>query len=93
MLVSYMFDDFSFMFVIDQLVQNYLGWFGVYVVLVLFMIIGYGIWVLVVGGVVWGLCFMLYWGEDCIMCGIFLFIVMVLVLVYVMLLILFVGWM
>ncbi|MTH65817.1 DNA translocase FtsK [Paracoccus shanxieyensis] len=82
MLVSYTPDDPSFMSATDQPAQNYLGRFGAYVASALFMITGHGTWVLVVGGVVWGLRFMLHRGEDRIMRGIFLPIAMVLVSVY-----------
>lgn len=82
MLVSYTPDDPSFMSATDQPAQNYLGRPGAYVASALFMITGYGTWVLVVGAVAWGLRFMLHRGEERIMRGIFLPIGMVLVSVY-----------
>ena len=82
MLLSYSPDDPSFMSATDQPAQNYLGRPGAYIASALFMITGYGTWVLVVGGIVWGLRFMLHRGEDRIMRGIFLPIAMVLVSIY-----------
>ncbi|GLK66326.1 DNA translocase FtsK [Paracoccus kondratievae] len=82
MLVSYSPDDPSFLSATDQPAQNYLGRFGAYVASALFMITGFGTWVLVVGAVVWGLRLMLHRGEERIMRGIFLPLAMVLVSVY-----------
>ena len=82
MLISYSPDDPSFMSATDQPAQNYLGGFGAYVASALFMIAGYGTWVLVLGAVVWGLRLMLHRGEERLMRGIFLPIAMVLVSVY-----------
>lgn len=82
MLVSYSPDDPSFMSATDQPAQNYLGRFGAYVASALFMITGYGTWILVVGAVVWGLRLMLHRGEERLMRGIFLPIAMVLVSIY-----------
>ncbi|SMO74430.1 DNA translocase FtsK [Paracoccus laeviglucosivorans] len=82
MLVSYTPDDPSFMSATDQPAQNYLGRPGAYVASALFMITGHGTWVLVVGGIAWGLRFMLHRGEERIMRGIFLPIAMVLVSLY-----------
>ena len=82
MLVSYSPDDPSFLSATDQPAQNYLGRFGAYVASALFMITGYGTWVLVVGAVAWGLRLMLHRGEERLMRGIFLPIAMVLVSIY-----------
>ena len=82
MLLSYSPDDPSFMSATDQPAQNYLGGFGAYVASALFMIAGYGTWVLVLGAVVWGLRLMLHRGEERLMRAIFLPIGMVLVSVY-----------
>ncbi|WP_323716272.1 DNA translocase FtsK [Paracoccus aminovorans] len=82
MLVSYSPDDPSFMSATDQPAENYLGRFGAYVASALFMITGYGTWVLVVGAVAWGLRLMLHRGEERLMRGIFLPIAMVLVSIY-----------
>lgn len=82
MLVSYSPDDPSFMSATDQPAQNYLGRFGAYVASALFMITGFGTWVLVVGAVAWGLRLMLHRGEERLMRGIFLPIAMVLVSIY-----------
>ncbi|WP_017999288.1 DNA translocase FtsK [Paracoccus sp. N5] len=82
MLLSYSPDDPSFMSATDQPAQNYLGRFGAYVASALFMITGYGTWVLVVGAVAWGLRLMLHRGEERLMRGIFLPIAMVLVSIY-----------
>ena len=82
MLVSYSPDDPSFMSATDQPAENYLGRIGAYVASALFMITGYGTWVLVVGTVTWGLRLMLHRGEERLMRGIFLPIAMVLVSIY-----------
>jgi len=82
MLVSYSPDDPSFLSATDQPAQNYLGRFGAYAASALFMITGYGSWVLVVGAVGWGLRLMLHRGEERIMRGMFLPIAMVLVSIY-----------
>ncbi|RDW13121.1 DNA translocase FtsK 4TM domain-containing protein, partial [Paracoccus thiocyanatus] len=82
MLVSYSPEDPSFLSATDQPAHNYLGRFGAYVASALFMISGYGTWVLVVGAVAWGLRLMLHRGEERIMRGVFLPIAMVLVSIY-----------
>ncbi|MTH32989.1 DNA translocase FtsK [Paracoccus limosus] len=82
MLISYTPDDPSFMSATDQPAQNYLGRPGAYIASALFMITGYGTWVLVVGAMAWGLRFMLHRGEERVLRGIFLPIAMVLVSVY-----------
>ena len=82
MLISYNPDDPSFMSATDQPAENYLGRPGAYIASALFMITGYGSWVLVVGALAWGIRFMLHRGEERILRGIFMPIAMVLVSVY-----------
>ena len=82
MLLSYSPDDPSFMSATDQPAQNYLGSPGAYIASALFMITGYGSWVLVLGAMGWGLRLMLHRGEERLMRAIFLPIGMVLVSVY-----------
>lgn len=71
MLGSWSADDPSFLSATDQPAQNILGSFGAYVASPLMMIAGYGAWVLVLAGIVWGLRLMLHLGEDRLMRGIF----------------------
>ena len=71
MLGSWSSDDPSFLSATDQPAQNLLGSFGAYIASPLMMIAGYGAWVLVLAGVVWGLRLMLHLGEERLMRGIF----------------------
>ncbi|UXU75863.1 MULTISPECIES: DNA translocase FtsK [unclassified Paracoccus (in: a-proteobacteria)] len=82
MLLSYSPDDPSFMSATDQEAQNYLGRPGAYIASALFMITGFGSWVLVLGALAWGLRLMLHRGEERLIRGVFLPIAMVLVSVY-----------
>ena len=82
MLGSYSPDDPSIMSATDQPATNLLGRFGAYLASALFMIAGYGSYVLSLGAIVWGLRLMLHRGEERIMRGIFLPLAMVLVSIY-----------
>ena len=82
MLGSYSPEDPSFMAATDQAATNLLGRFGAYVASALFMIAGYGSYVLSVGAVIWGLRLMLHRGEERLMRAVFLPLAMVLVSVY-----------
>ncbi|MFB9221614.1 DNA translocase FtsK [Paracoccus cavernae] len=82
MLVSYSPDDPSIMSATDQPATNLLGRFGAYVASALFMIAGYGSYMLSIGAIVWGLRLLLHRGEERLMRGIFLPLAMVLVSVY-----------
>ncbi|WP_304616076.1 DNA translocase FtsK [Paracoccus sp. (in: a-proteobacteria)] len=75
-------DDPSFLSATDEPAQNLLGSFGAYIASPLMMIAGYGSWVLVLAGVVWGLRLMLHKGETRLMRGIFTPIAVALVAVY-----------
>lgn len=82
MLFSYSPDDPSIMSATDQPATNILGRFGAYVASALFMIAGYGSYMLSAGAIVWGLRLMLHRGEERLIRGIFLPLAMVLVSVY-----------
>ncbi|WP_134679611.1 DNA translocase FtsK [Paracoccus ravus] len=82
MLVSYSPDDPSMMSATDQAAENYLGRPGAYFASALFMLAGYGAWVLVVTLVVWGLRFLLHRGEERYTRGFFLPIPLVFVTFY-----------
>ncbi len=82
MLFSYSPDDPSIMSATDQPATNILGRFGAYVASALFMIAGYGSYVLSAGAIVWGLRLMLHRGEERLIRGIFLPLAMVLVSIY-----------
>lgn len=70
-----------------------MGCFGVFVFVLLFMIIGWSSWGVVLVVLVWGLWFVLYCGEECVMsCVIFVFIVLVFGVVYVVILVLNDSW-
>ena len=82
MLLSHSPDDPSFQSATDAPAQNLLGGIGAYVSSALYMITGYGSYMLAVGAVGWGLRLMLHRGEDRLMRAVFLPIAMVLVSVY-----------
>ncbi|WP_134724997.1 DNA translocase FtsK [Paracoccus luteus] len=82
MLFSYSPDDPGIGTATDQPAQNLLGRLGAYVASALFMITGYGSWMLSVAALVWGLRLMLHRGEDRLMRGVFTPLAMVLVSVY-----------
>ncbi len=82
MLGSYSPDDPSIMSATDQQAVNLLGRFGAYIASALFMIAGYGAYVLSLGAIVWGLRFMLHRGEERYIRAIFLPLAMVLASVY-----------
>ncbi|MFD2844412.1 DNA translocase FtsK 4TM domain-containing protein [Paracoccus cavernae] len=69
MLVSYSPDDPSIMSATDQPATNLLGRFGAYVASALFMIAGYGSYMLSIGAIVWGLRLLLHRGEERLMRG------------------------
>ena len=77
-LTSYSPDDPGIGMATDQAAQNLLGRFGAYVASALFMIVGYGSWMLPLAGVVWGLRLMLHRGEERLMRAVFTPIAMVL---------------
>ena len=66
----------------DAPAQNLLGGIGAYVSSALYMITGYGSYMLAVGAVGWGLRLMLHRGEDRLMRGVFTPLAMVLASVY-----------
>ena len=82
MLASYSPDDPSFQSATDQQAQNLLGGIGAYISSALFMITGYGSFMLAVGAIVWGLRLMIHRGEDRLVRGLFLPIAMVLASIY-----------
>ena len=82
MLLSHSPDDPSFQSATDAPAQNLLGGIGAYVSSALYMITGYGSYMLAVGAVGWGLRLMLHRGEDRLMRAVFLPIAMVLLSVY-----------
>ncbi|WP_299360517.1 DNA translocase FtsK [uncultured Paracoccus sp.] len=92
MLVSYSPEDPSFQSATDQPAQNLLGGIGAYVSSALFMITGYGSYVLAGGAMVWGVRLMLHRGEERLMRALFLPIVLVLVSVYAASLVPPAGW-
>ncbi|MFN3275784.1 MAG: DNA translocase FtsK 4TM domain-containing protein [Paracoccus sp. (in: a-proteobacteria)] len=75
-------DDPSFLSATDEPAQNLLGSLGAYIASPLMMIAGYGSWMLVLAGLVWGLRLMLHRGEGRLMRGIFTPIAVALVSVY-----------
>jgi len=82
MLGSWSADDPSFLSATDAPAQNMLGSLGAYIAAPLMMIAGYGAWMLVTAGVVWGLRLMLHKGEERLMRGLFTPIAVALVSVY-----------
>ena len=82
MLLSHSPDDPSFQSATDAPAQNLLGGIGAYVSSALFMITGYGSYMLAVGAVGWGLRLMLHRGEDRLVRAVFLPIAMVLLSIY-----------
>ncbi len=64
MIASYSPDDPSWMSATDAPAQNMLGNIGAAIVAPLFMIIGWGAWGLAIVPGVWGLRFILHWGEE-----------------------------
>ncbi|MEP5762043.1 MAG: DNA translocase FtsK [Litoreibacter sp.] len=63
-LSSYVPDDPSWLSATDEPAQNYFGRFGAWLAGLLFVIIGFGAWVIPVVAAVWGLRFVLHMGED-----------------------------
>ncbi|MBV0891062.1 DNA translocase FtsK 4TM domain-containing protein [Paracoccus sp. Z118] len=82
MLLSHSPEDPSFQSATDAPARNLLGGIGAYVSSALFMITGYGSYMLSVGAIGWGLRLILHRGEERLMRAVFLPIAMVLVSVY-----------
>ncbi|PZO65007.1 MAG: cell division protein FtsK [Paracoccus denitrificans] len=82
MMSSYSPDDPSFQSATDEPAQNIFGQIGAYISSAIFMIAGYGAWVLSLGAVVWGLRLMLHRGEDRFMRALFLPFAMVAASIY-----------
>ncbi|WP_112873143.1 DNA translocase FtsK [Paracoccus endophyticus] len=82
MLFSYSPDDPGVGTATDQPAQNLLGRVGAYAASALFMITGYGSWMLAVAAVAWGLRLMVHRGEDRLIRGVFTPLAMVLVSIY-----------
>ena len=64
MLISYSPEDPNWMAATDAVPQNYLGRFGASFSAILMMIVGYGAYLLALGGVVWGLRFTFHQGSE-----------------------------
>jgi S-DNA-T family DNA segregation ATPase FtsK/SpoIIIE len=64
MLASYTPDDPNWMAATDEPAQNWLGRFGAALAAVLFLIAGHGSWALALVLVVWGLRFVLHYGQE-----------------------------
>lgn len=64
MLASYSPEDPSWMVASDAPAQNYLGRFGAAIASPLFIIVGFGAWMLPLGLIAWGLRYLTHRGED-----------------------------
>ena len=64
MVGSYSPDDPSWISATDAPVQNWLGHFGASIAAPLMMIIGWGVWVLPIALITWGLRFLLHHGQE-----------------------------